>query len=446
MSLKRRYDASLFEDDTDKRPLKRLKYQTIDEDNKYVFDLVDRGKSIFITGSAGTGKSTLLKQIIERLPSEGTYVTASTGIAATQINGMTLHSFAGVGLGDATKSEMLARVNRVKSSVTRWQRTQRLIVDEISMIDADFFDALEQVARITRGIQSPFGGIQVICCGDFLQLPPVGFKDGRNVKFCFESEAWNKTIRTCINLTTIHRQKNDDFVRVLEEIRQGVCSRFAEERLRQRIVSETRRYDDLDAIEPTRLFCLNKNVDAINRERLDLLPGEATLFQAIDRGNKEQLAYLECNAAPDHLLLKIGAQVMLTTNVDPKAKLCNGSRGTVVGFETCQGSVLPIVKFNGGVQKTVAPHTWKVMAEGKVVASRTQIPLKIAWALSVHKSQGQSLDLVEIKCDDAFEYGQLYVALSRVTSLEGLTLIGFDPKLVKAHPKVLAFYAQFKKN
>jgi ATP-dependent DNA helicase PIF1 len=444
--LKRRYDETLFQSkETKQPPLKKMRCEVSDQGDM-VLKTIEEGKNIFITGSAGTGKSTLLNRIIQTLPEEGTFVTASTGIAATQINGTTIHSFAGIGLGKESKHELLNKVNKSKAAMRKWVSVKILIIDEISMVDGQLFDALEHIARMTRGIDEPFGGIQVICCGDFLQLPPVPNGKGEGVKFCFESESWKKTIQVCINLTTIYRQRNEDYIKVLEEVRRGVCSRFSRDKLLEKVITTKQLIDcgfDEMTIKPTKLYALNKNVEALNKDELDLLPGEVKLFQAIDRGNRDQLNLLSQNAAPDLLALKVGAQVMLTCNLDVKAKLCNGTRGIVTKFEPSildEKEMVPVVLFNSGTELAINLYTWKVIVEGKTMASRSQIPLKCAWALSVHKSQGQTLDLAVIKCDDMFEFGQMYVALSRVTSLDGLKLLGFNPNLIKAHPRVIEFY------
>jgi ATP-dependent DNA helicase PIF1 len=439
---KRKYDALLFESNIEHQT-KKPKCETIGDED-LVLKLINQGKNVFITGSAGTGKSTLLKKIIEQLPIEGTFVTASTGIAAVHINGITLHSFAGIGIS-SSKAESIGKVNKSKAAIERWQRAKRIIIDEISMVDGDCFDTIEAIARITRGIDKPFGGIQVICCGDFLQLPPVS-RNG-NYKFCFESNAWGTTIQHSINLRTIHRQKDKLFTSMLEEIRQGVASRKTLQILTGRLNSNTLdQSEDESSIKPTKLFALNRDVDAINKEELENLPVEEEVpFHALDRGNATFIRQLEQHAAPDYFVLKIGAQVMLSINLDIKANLSNGARGVVTGFEYCETlkQQLPVVKFLTGVERTIKPYTWKVMVEAKMLASRTQVPLKYAWALSIHKSQGQTVDKVEIKLCNIFEYGQAYVALSRVTSLDGLILTNFDPKVFKAHPKVLNYYKQF---
>jgi ATP-dependent DNA helicase PIF1 len=451
VNLKRKYDASLFESDV--QPAKKIKLETSNDEN-IILNHVSEKRNVFFTGSAGTGKSTLLKKIIASMPEKGTFITASTGIAATNIDGMTLHSFAGIGLGEENKQVLLEKVNKNTKCNKRWKEARILIIDEISMVDGDLFDKLEYIARGIRGNDKPFGGIQLICCGDFLQLPPVAQR-GNQKSFCFESEAWKRTMDASVNLQFVYRQRDALFVRILEEMRQGVCSEGSIDILSKRVVrfnggggddDQDQNRDDQADIKATKLFSLNRDVDRINEEELDKLIGENVMFQAVDRGNCQYWPQLKQNAAPDFLNLKVGAQVMLTINLDTDQKLCNGSRGVVVRFEYDKETRenVPVVKFVCGKESEVEPHKWKVVVEGKVLASRTQIPLKLAWALSIHKSQGQTLDKVEIRLDNAFEFGQAYVALSRVTSLKGLTLTSFDPRVIKAHPKVIEYYRQFQ--
>jgi hypothetical protein len=438
-------------------PAKRAEYiPQLSEEQMLVLEEIMFGKNIFFTGSAGTGKSTLLKEIIRRLPRDTTFITAATGVAATNIGGTTLHSFAGIGLGEDSKVNLATRVMSSRSAAW-WKRAKVLIIDEVSMIDAELFDKLDFVARVVRGQNKPFGGIQLICSGDFFQLPPVRKRNQKSKEpksdgaannfstppgdadklFCFESKAWSDTITCCIELKQVFRQKDMAFVRMLNQLRHGICTEDTTQFLMNCINKPLNMDDD---VEPTKLFTLNRDVDKINEERLDSIPAKGKLFKAKDRGEEPFLEQLKHCVAPEDLKLKVGAQVMLIINLD--RGLVNGSRGVVIGFDETR-QMYPRVRFVNGTEETIEPHRWAIEIEGREVASRYQIPLKLAWAMSIHKSQGQTLDKVEIKLDNVFEYGQAYVALSRVSSPQGLKLLAFNPRVFKAHPMVTEFYKTF---
>ncbi|CCG81646.1 putative Mitochondrial DNA helicase [Taphrina deformans PYCC 5710] len=467
-----------------------------------VIEMLKTGKSVFFTGSAGTGKSVLLRSAIQELRQkhkklETVAVTASTGLAACNIGGITLHSFAGVGLGRESVAEMIKKVKRNKKNLTRWLKTKVLIVDEISMVDADFFDKLEAVARKLRANDKPWGGIQLVATGDFFQLPPVP-DSGKVSKFAFEAEKWGSLDAT-IQLTTVFRQKDEEFVEMLNQMRTGSLSA----RTISNFKELSRPLNFNDGIIPTELFPTRNEVENANALRMRQLPGSIYSYEADDSGSildTVQRTKLLANCmAPARLDLKKGAQVMLIKNRDDG--LVNGSLGVVIGFMNektytyaTEGgeaefdeSVLrdspwtdaelevmsqtpagqrkflklkqmqdtaatqrcwPLVRFkspNGGQDMTqlMSPESWKIeLPNGDVQACRKQVPLILAYAISIHKAQGQTIERVKVDLGKVFEKGQAYVALSRAVSKEGLQVLRFDVKRVMAHPKVSAFYRE----
>ncbi|XP_059953164.1 ATP-dependent DNA helicase PIF1 isoform X4 [Mesoplodon densirostris] len=404
-----------------------------------VLRVVLKGRSIFFTGSAGTGKSYLLKRILGSLPPTGTVATASTGVAACHIGGTTLHAFAGIGSGQAPLAQCVALAQRpgVRQG---WLNCQRLVIDEISMVEADLFDKLEAVARAVRQQSKPFGGIQLIICGDFLQLPPVT-KGSQPPQFCFQAKSWRRCVPVTLELTEVWRQTDQTFISLLQAVRLGRCSDEVTRQLRATAAHRVGR----DGIVATRLCTHQDDVALTNERQLQELPGEVHSFEAMD-SDPEQARTLDAQCPVSQLLqLKLGAQVMLVKNLAVSRGLVNGARGVVVGFEA-EGRGLPQVRFLCGVTEVIRADRWMVQATGGRLLSRQQLPLQLAWAISIHKSQGMSLDCVEISLGRVFASGQAYVALSRARSLQGLCVLDFDPMVVRCDPRVLSFYATLRQD
>ncbi|XP_069948280.1 ATP-dependent DNA helicase PIF1 isoform X2 [Cherax quadricarinatus] len=402
-------------------------------EQKRVLSIVQSGRNIFFTGSAGTGKSFLLKRIVGVLPPDVTFVTASTGVAACQIGGTTLHAFAGIGSGKASLEQCIQLASR-KVVAQQWRKCQHLIVDEISMVDGVFFKKLEAVGRAIRGNDKPFGGIQLIFCGDFLQLPPVT-KPGEKRVFCFQTSAWNRCISVNVELTEVRRQDDNEFINILQSVRLGRCT----DDMVQCLKATEANIIERDGIKATRLCTHREDVDHINEEHLNKLMGNAQVFQSID--SDPSLSSLLDSQTPvvAKLILKVGTQVMLMKNLDVGRGLVNGARGVVTGFKFgAEG--YPIVRFLCGVTTDIVHEKWTVRATGGVYLTRRQLPLKLAWAFSIHKSQGMTLDCAEMSLSRVFEAGQAYVALSRARNLKGLRVLDFNPTCVRAHPDVLKFY------
>ncbi|KAG8437075.1 hypothetical protein GDO86_007958 [Hymenochirus boettgeri] len=354
-----------------------------------VLSTVLGGKNVFFTGSAGTGKSYLLKRIVGALPPKSTFATASTGVAACHIGGTTLHAFAGIGSGKASLEQCIELAKR-PGVRQHWTSCRHLIIDEISMVEGEFFDKLEAVARAVRGKDEPFGGIQLIVCGDFLQLPPVT-QASSQTKFCFQAKSWKKCFHLTMELTEVRRQTDKTFISLLQAVRLGRCTDTV---ARQLLLTGTRRIER-DGILATRLCTHKDDVELTNDRRLQQLPGELHSYEALD---SDPMLIKTINAqcpVNQQIQLKKGAQVMLTKNLDVSRGLVNGARGVVTGFEG-GGKNLPIVRFLCGVTEAMKPERWVFKGHGGIYLSRQQLPLKLAWAISIHKSQGSSLDCVEI--------------------------------------------------
>lgn len=464
-----------------------------DEQRAVAKAVVQDGKSVFFTGSAGTGKSVLMRSIIMQLRQKYSRepdrlaITASTGLAACVIEGTTLHSWAGIGLGKEPAPELVKKIRRNAKTRTKWMRTKVLIVDEISMVDGELFDKLEQIARTIRNNGRPFGGIQLVVTGDFFQLPPVPEKN-QVAKFAFDAATWNTCIEHTILLTHVFRQKDPVFANMLNEMRLGKLSQTSINEFRK--LSRPLSFND--EVDATELFPTRQEVDSANNSRMQRLSGQVMTFEATDSGVadlKVREKILTNFMAPEKLTLKKGAQVMLIKNLD--TQLVNGTLGKIVSFmdeatfATYKGDEATYrtayregmsddeetkaarVKFNAARYKhkgpgavtrywpmvrfpladgtsrdmLCQPEEWKTESQqGEITAKRMQVPLILAWALSIHKAQGQTLSRVKVDLGKVFERGQAYVALSRATSQAGLQVMRFDPRKVMVHPKVVQFY------
>jgi len=439
------------------QPQQRVDPSTLNADQKAAADYIFSGGNAFLTGAAGVGKSYLLNYLIQGLrgkyergegENKAVVVTAATGIAATHISGVTIHSWSGIRLGTGGSRILVPRVKQNKEACDRWRKAKVLVLDEVSMIDGMLFQALYEIGREVRGCRSkPFGGIQLVLSGDFFQLPPVSLA---RCGFAFETLAWSKAAVKMVELRTVVRQSGDQsFINILNKVRVGQCPLEISQALEACHVS--RKPLPIDGIVPTKLYCTNRNVDEENNRKLAQLPGNERLFNAADnfKGNysrevQKNIIQTMDKKVPLQLRLKIGAQVIITRNM-PNFSLVNGSRGIVKSFEEAKGDtkLYPLVHFSNGVKMIVRDErVFQGGASGALV--RTQLPLKLAWSLTVHKSQGMTIERAELQLDDAFDFGQVYVALSRITSLEGLWVRGgqITQSVVKAHPKVIAFYQQ----
>ncbi|XP_050535314.1 ATP-dependent DNA helicase PIF1 [Daktulosphaira vitifoliae] len=398
-----------------------------------VVNAVNSKHNIFFTGSAGTGKSFLLRYIVSTLPPDVTMVTASTGASACLIGGVTLHSFAGIGTGECTIEKGIQMASK-SPYVQTWRKCKTLIIDEISMVDGEYFEKLDKVAKAVRGCDNqPFGGIKLVLCGDFLQLPPV---KQTKYRFCFQTITWVNCRFQCFNLKTVHRQTDDSFIQILNDLRIGKISPDTASILKSTATNSL----EQNGIVPTRLCCRTLDAQMINKKKLTDLPGVESKFESFDSGSSKILDDL--TPVEKTIILKPGAQVMLLKNISVNSGLVNGARGIVKQFDK-NGS--PIVQFKNGFKVAIKSEKWIIKTPTGQFLSRQQLPLKLAWAFSIHKSQGLTLDCVEISLGRVFEAGQAYVALSRAKSLKSLKIIDFDTKYVWANPDVLTFYEKLDK-
>ena len=497
-------------------------------EQRAVVEAVVSGKSIFFTGCAGTGKSYTLKALTASLcsirgeSSTGLFFTAMTGVAASLLPGAsTLHSFAGIGKGDGTIDSIIRRVKSSQKAVKNWEAVKVLVIDEVSMLSRQLFETLEAVAKGMRARfdplarNKPFGGVQLVLCGDFFQLPPVNRKipsfqstgmqsgqdDDKAGQMCFESPLWDQVIKEHIVLKKVFRQQDQKLVDLLNQVRFNSISRENVCVLR----SLNRPLNCPPGISPTRLTPFNKSADVINEERLAALPPAETVLAslgvlpspglhissshvytakdtAMDPVILSQLS--SCTTFPTSITLRVGAQVMLLRNNSAKG-LVNGSTGVVIGFKESSkidraeeevlekstgpkqmdqdGDVqmkdigdsdtpplLPLVRFttgSGHLEIVVGVDAFELESptgDGPPRGRRVQLPLRLAWAITIHKSQGMTLDYVQVDLKNVFEAGQAYVALSRAKSMEGLQVLSFDENKFWCEDKVVKFYQGFE--
>lgn len=405
-------------------------------------NLMKMGKNIFLTGAPGSGKTYLLNQYIHYLKDYDVKiaVTASTGIAATHLQGTTIHSWSGIGIRNSINEEELEKILTTKLIKRNYKNTKTLIIDEISMLHTHQLDMIDTIARYMLDSNKPFGGLQVILCGDFFQLPPVSSDPSlTNEKpFAFEANAWkNGHFHVCY-LQEQHRQGDDPLLTILEDIRKGTTGEHTKIPLRTRYKKEP-----TGATKATKLYARNMNVDAINERELMNIDAEEKIFNMTTYGFNALVNGLKKSClANEELKLKIGAEVMFIKN-DTKGRYVNGTRGIIVGFEK-SNEHWPIVKTYDHAIITAYPEEWKYEENGIVRATIMQIPLRLAWAITIHKSQGMTLDAAELDLGDVFEPGMGYVALSRVRSLNGLKLMNLNELALKVHPKILQHDSVFR--
>lgn len=378
------------------------------------------GESVLLTGPAGSGKTYVLNEFIRRAKKAGKHVsvTATTGLAATHLNGSTIHAWSGMGIHDVLPHNFFDHLSKARRETI--EKTDVLIIDEISMLHDYRLDMLDEITRKVRGeLGVPFGGLQVILCGDFFQLPPVNRSDSREGGFVVNSAVWRDLDPTVCYLSEQHRQDDDAFLEILNALRAGDIRRRHAESLLERIGTELP-----DNAAVTELYVTNMNVDTINASRLAGIEGEEHTYHMQTTGSQNYVETLKRSClALEELTLKKGALVMCVRN-SPDKKYVNGSLGVVVGFEPLLN--YPIVQLRSGKEVTIGLETWELRDGDKKRASITQIPLRLAWAITVHKSQGMTLDAARIDLRKAFVEGMGYVALSRVKRLDSLSLLGIN--------------------
>lgn len=406
--------------------------------------IMKTGVNIYLTGSAGSGKTYLLNQYISYLQDHdiAVAITASTGIAATHMNGMTIHGWSGIGVRSFMGEKELEQLEEKKYLWKRFEKARVLIIDEVSMLHGFQLDMIEKVCRKFKRNSSPFGGLQIILSGDFFQLPPVekssssaqGFGETKKENttkssMVYESEAWKILNPAICYLTEQHRQEDDILTEILNTIRENKLEEKHFEHLDKCIGRE------LSFMKPTKLYTHNINVDNENELELSKIDGPEKVFNMTSKGHDIIVDILKKSClAHEELHLKIGAEIMCIKNNFEKGYV-NGSRGKVIGFDV--DNSYPIIQLYNGMRVTICPEIWAIEEDGKVKASLTQLPLRLAWAITIHKSQGMSLDNAEIDLRSTFAYGMGYVALSRVRKLSGIKLIGFTKESLLVNPKIL---------
>ena len=400
--------------------------------------ILKTGANVFLTGEPGAGKSYTVNSYVAWLRERGIEpaITASTGIAATHIGGMTIHAWSGIGIrGTMSEYELEALLER-EPLVRRVRLSSVLIIDEISMLHAQLLTLVDQAIRTIKQSVRPFGGMQVVFVGDFFQLPPVtprhpeqsgGDKSKDSIAtFAFNSPSWERANPLVCYLSEQHRQEDEEFLQLLSALRAGEVEEAHVELLEARAKEP--------AGQCTRLYPHNEDVNRINDAALASLAAQPATYRMTSVGNKTMVEALKKGClSPEVLTLKTGASVMFTRN-NFDGGYVNGTLGTVEGFSA---GGFPLVRTRGGVLIEAEPAEWRVEDGKKVLAKLTQVPLRLAWAITVHKSQGMSLDAAHMDLSAAFAYGQGYVALSRVRTLDGLYLAGFNRRALEVHPEIL---------
>lgn len=442
----------------------------LSEQQQFAFDKFKSGENLFITGPGGTGKTHLIREFMgyANLIGKKIQVTALTGCAALLLraHAKTIHSWSGIRLAKGDKSSVILRALRNKKAMQEWKHVEVLIIDEVSMMSQKIFDIIEELARVSRKSSRPFGGIQVICCGDFFQLPPVGdINEPDTCNFCFESPNWYKIFNRSnhIELKTIFRQNDSLFIDILQKVRLGELSPEHQAVLEKHV----NRDKPTDLIVPIKLFAVKSKTEFVNKAMYSKLDGPEKEYACIrkldcktylDSGDpipqpilnfcsriSEQDVIYELEQLinnlpfPHELELKVGALVMCRYNVDLSAGICNGTQGVVIDFHITTGA--PIVRWLNGIVMTMELQYFQSDECPSIAIA--QYPLCLAWAITIHKIQGATLDMAEMDLGTSiFEYSQSYVALSRVKNLDGLYLTSFNPTKIRVNPKVKDFYAK----
>lgn len=402
--------------------------------------ILKTGQNVFLTGSAGTGKTYILNEYILYLKSRKVVptVVAPTGIAASHLNGQTIHSFFALGIRDSIDEYFISLLLEKKYLQTRFKKLKVLIIDEISMVSPNVFTAIDKILQAFKQSDEAFGGVQVILSGDFFQLPPIS-QLNNSKRFAWQSPSWkNLDLQTCY-LEKKFRQDDNQLIFVLDEIRSGQISQTSYDILNER------HQKDLDIeFTPTKLYTHNMDVDRINKDELSMLDSTSVSFNYESEGAKSNIEKLFKSAlVQEELTLKKDAVVMFIKN-NPEKYYINGTTGVVIDFSK-DDKKLPIVKLSNGYVIKVEYEDWSIENDkGKVSAKISQIPLKLAWAITIHKSQGMTLDAAQIDLSKTFEVGQGYVALSRIKNIEGLRLMGFNEKALSVDPLILSIDPRIK--
>ena len=403
----------------------------LNAEQQQVMNALWSGSNQFFTGPAGTGKSFVIKYMVDELTEQKKQfaITSSTSSSAANIGGVTVHSWAGIGLGDAPVEELIRKIRVIPVLRQRWRTIEFWIMDEISILDKDIFTKLDKIGRAVRGKpHTPFGGIKMVICGDYFQLPPI------SEEYAFESPSWAETVNHTIILKEIHRQTESILIDGLNEMRMGRVS----EAFIQAVTKDKDEFYKLgNGVLPSRLLSKNRDVDEINEQELARLTSEKFTFKTKSPQSLDKLF-----TVPSEITLAVGAQVILVKKADGYV---NGTRGVITeiqGYGTTNPRIW--VKGKDGKSHLVVQKLFEAREQGKVVATRLAFPIRLAWCISIHRSQGQSIDYLDVNLQGVFSPAQSYVAVSRATCLSGLRVTGLCSKVVYCDPKVVAFYASLE--
>jgi ATP-dependent DNA helicase PIF1 len=447
-----------------------MNHSHLSSEQEQAFELFKQGHNLFITGPGGSGKTFLIKKMYDWCNENNRpiQVCALTGCAAVLLNcsARTIHSWGGIGLGNGDPDKIIQYVSGNKFKRNNWLSAKVLVIDEVSMMSSKLLTILDGIAKKIKKSDAPFGGIQIVFSGDFYQLPPVGNKnDPESSAFCFENPLWNDLFHHEIELKQMYRQTDQSYSDILNQIRKGVLTKKGYNLLLSRCIpcnDETLkptkilpRKDIVNKINESEMALLESDKFTYSMQVIEDLPSRASSSTSKSILSKNKINHEQIQAsielfknnlmAEKELTLKVGSQVMCIVNMEMEGTrpIVNGSRGVVTGFNE---NGLPIVKFKSGNQQVMNYHVWEFESEELKGYSVKQIPLILAWAITIHKSQGTTLDLAEIDIGNGiFECGQSYVALSRVKNVEGLYLSSFNPSKIRVNRKAQEYYSKFKK-
>jgi ATP-dependent DNA helicase PIF1 len=424
------------------------------EDLDKITELINQGENLFITGYAGTGKSYILNKLKKKFQID---VTSTTGLAAVNVQGQTIHSWAGVGICNKPIKNVIEKILQRTKLKKQISECKILAIDEISMLDARTFDYIDEVLRNTRDGSKPFGGIQLLLFGDFFQLPPVEKESG----FCFNSKTWQALNLKTVFLEKVYRQNDENFIKSLNNLR---LNQLTEDDVRLFYDREVN-YNTYES-DILHIFSTNKEADNYNTFKFNSVQKPLYVFNSADKIHRkrtiievdknnldERLTNFDLKTletfdksckAPSALELKEGCRIMLLKNLNFNKGLINGSTGTVLELKKDEDEEYILVRFDNEVEEVISKHTFEAYRDGDVVVSREQYPLRLAYGITIHKSQGMTLEKLIVDCNRIFECGQVYVALSRIKSIDGLYLKSFNPQKVWANEEVVEFYKSVK--
>ncbi|CAA6807879.1 MAG: putative helicase [uncultured Sulfurovum sp.] len=401
--------------------------------------ILKSGKNVFITGSAGTGKTYLLRQYIQYLKERRIHpsIVAPTGIAASHLKGQTIHSFFALGIRDTVVDNGYVAFLLEKTYLkSRFSKLKVLIIDEVSMVSPEIFASMDKVLRAFKNNPEPFGGVQVVISGDFFQLPPVS-KEFKEKRFAWQVPVWKSLALKSCYLEEKFRQDDDRLIALLDDIRSGQVSEKSKKTL------DACFHTELDEqMSVTKLYTHNVDVDRINLEALSKLQGKPQTFKHTSKGSAKNIEKIfKTSLVLEELTLKKGAMVIFIKN-NPEKSYVNGTTATVMGFE----GDIPVVKTSTGQKIRVVAEEWTLENDkGENLATVSQVPLRLAWAITIHKSQGMTLDAAQVDLSQTFEVGQGYVALSRIKNIDGLQLLGLNDMALKVEPLTLRIDEPIKK-